>query len=267
MRKLYDAGTWITRRRLKEEITGVNQETLEDELRALFDEGLVAKSRGHTGRFSITEVGIQTWLDNHDDADTYEGSGRESDLYPMLEEALRERASAQAREFTAVVGNLKMRRGQWSNPDLIQVSSCHRRFLGGREVQVSSYEVKTWKDWSVKGVFEAAAHGAVFHRVWLVLEWAPKLRWDAARFERYTARMMTECGRLNVGLMTLHPGEKGFRLRTHLRAKLGNPDEQLTESVLAYYLKKLKREHEFEELLGETRAEADAWEEEGYNED
>lgn len=245
---LYDAGGWVLRPQLQNGITGITEATFEATLEELRSEGVIARGRGPGGRVALTELGIQTWLDVYDDSDSYRGWGEEKDLYPIVKEALEGR-SGPHETLIVETGGLKMRRGQWTNPDLMQISLIRRPLLKQEVVQVSSYEVKAWYDWSIKGAFEAAAHSAVFHRSWLILEWAHKLPWDAAKFERWAERMLSECGRFGVGLMTLHTSEKAFRLRTHLRAKLGNPDEQVTEAMVKYYLEKKDLLATYNELI------------------
>ncbi|WP_140793777.1 hypothetical protein [Myxococcus xanthus] len=235
--RLYVAAVWVSRPQLRGDITGITEETFEATLEALRGERLIALGKGQGGRVALTELGIQTYLDGYDDSDSYEGLGEEKSLYPIVKTALEARSGTHETLFVDT-SMLRMRRGQWTNPDLMQISIIRRPLLRQKAVQVSSYEVKPWHDWSIKGVFEAAAHSAVFHRSWLILEWAHGLPWDPGRFERWAERMLSECGRFGVGLMTLHPKEKAFCLRTHLRAKVGNPDEQVTEAMLEYYLGK-----------------------------
>lgn len=253
--RLYEAAVWVPRRQLKEKITGITDAKFEATLEELRREGVIARGRGSGGRISLTELGIQIYLDDYDDSDSYPGLGDEKNLYPIVKGVLEAR-SGPHETMLVETGALKMRRGQWTNPDLMQISVIRRPILRQETIQVSSCEVKTWYDWSVKGVFEAAAHAAVFHRSWLVLEWAHALPWDPARFERWAERMLSECGRLGVGLMTLHPGEKAFRLRTHLPAKLGSPDEQVTEAMVKYYLEKKGLLAAYDDLVDGNREES-----------
>lgn len=237
--RLYQDQGWMKLSELRSEFA-THAKKFATEFARLREERLVVIGKGHGGRVAITEQGIDRYLDEYDDSDEYKKLGPESVLYPILRDCLQTDDN-----MVLIAGGYKQRRGQWTNPDVVEVSFEDLPLLGKRSVQVSSYEVKTWDDWGIKGVYEAAAHAAMVHRAYLVLEWASKLPFDPARFERWTERMMSECGRFGVGLMTLQPGSKPRTLRLHLEAVLHVPNEQQTERMLEYYLKKTARRSEY----------------------
>lgn len=182
------------------------------------------------------------------DGSVFSSVEREEQLYPLLVGALQ-------RDFpTDVVfdtGRLR-KRGKWQNPDVTQLSIDIYPRLRKREVIITTFEVKQWARWDVNSVFEAASHARFAHEGFVALEWPDP---SVSLAEAGATQIIRECQRFGIGLVTLEPWYKKFRIRTHIEPTPKHPTNADAESWLEYAL---SRSQEAAKRFDEAITKADA---------
>jgi hypothetical protein len=211
--------------RIKSELN-LTDERYEEVRATLLDKGLVEKKVGYGGGIRLTSKGEREVAPEGSVVSTVD---RETDLYPHVIDALQ-------RDFPSDIvfdtGNLR-KRGRWQNPDVTQISIDIYPRLRKRDVIITTFEVKQWGRWDVNAVFEAASHARFAHEVFVLLEWpAANLPFT----EGGATQIMRECQRFGVGLATLVPYYKRYRIHTQLEAASRRPADADVEDWLEYSL-------------------------------
>jgi len=94
--------------------------------------------------------------------------------------------------------------GKWTRPDIAMVSVDTYSYLPGKFLDITSFELKTWEDFNVAGVFETAAHSKFATKSYYVA-YLPD-DWDPENVEH--VRIKSECERFGVGLMCFSDPEQ-----------------------------------------------------------
>ena len=176
----------------------------------LVDEGKIIKGRGHGGRIALHialgEKSPETQSDENKIEISQEISKvayeikKEFSLYEPFAESIRKRAKDEGAEntiveITAVQGKRKTG-GEWSRPDVCQISVRNLRYLGQKVVEVTTFELKL-ADCDVSAVYEALSHSRRAHRSYLAI-YAPA---ESGEIPDRFDRMKVECLRSGVGLL------------------------------------------------------------------
>jgi hypothetical protein len=159
---------------------------------------------------------------------------KETDLYEPLCDCLTSLNGGD--EFPGIVLNVGSYRriGKWQNPDVMQIAVEQYKYLKKTKVVLTSYEVKPWNSWSIDVVFEAAAHRRFAHESIVVLEWVNDADFSLSDPSYKVDEIARECQRFGVGLCTLRPWYKSYRLHTHIEAVQHTPNDSAVENWLEY---------------------------------
>ena len=146
-------------------------------------------------------------------AEQNQAAGAERDLYEPLIESLRGGAYADYMHSgidrnnppcvfvnSAVQGRANTG-GTWTRPDITIVTVSDLDYFG-RNVEVTTIEVKPASSVKVDGVYEALAHTAQAHKVYLFQELP--LGTSSILHQPEGARIRDECARYGVGLITFY---------------------------------------------------------------
>jgi hypothetical protein len=167
------------------------------------EKGLVVRGRGRGGSVSLVDETV------HQPAAAAAAAAprdrpRESDLYPackrVLETGWREERGLQEChvEITAHQGS-KATGGEWTRPDLSAVSMRTFTHWPGRYFDLWTFEIKPAWEFSVTGVFEAAAHSRSATHSYVAFH-VPDLSEIA---DDLIERCVTEAQRFGVGLVII----------------------------------------------------------------
>lgn len=132
----------------------------------------------------------------------------EAALYDRFAASIEKRARDEGSDQTVVEITAKQGRrqtgGEWSRPDICQVSVRKLEYLGQKVVEVTTFELKT-SDCDVSSVYEALSHSRRAHRSFLAIhngnerDHVFKIKLD---------RIKAECLRYGVGLIVFSdPGD------------------------------------------------------------
>ena len=123
--------------------------------------------------------------------------------------------------------------GKWTRPDITLVYARRFEYLGPH-VEVVTFEVKPRNQLDVDGVFEAAAHSARAHKVYLLGQVDAELsERDAEKLER----IERECLRFGVGFATFVNEHDGNTWEVHVWPEAHSPDPDTVESWLKQCLR------------------------------
>lgn len=153
----------------------------------------IARGRGRGGTIRRVELSSGSRV----------GAETEDELYEpvraLIAQEPRPGCTFQTVTVTAT-GRNGRQRGQWTRPDLVEVTVQDYNLLPGVVVDVHSYEVKPmYAATNLAGVYEASAHQRQAHYSVLVIEWPVD--------DDPPEPVLQECKRLGVGLATAHGGQ------------------------------------------------------------
>ena len=194
----------------------------------LLDEKLVEKVKGQGGGVQITARGMK----EKTLPDAVSSVENEKALYEPFVKVLDAEAT-ENEEAALVIDTSALRKsGKWSNPDVTKISVRKFPILKTHRILLTTYELKQWKRWNVKSVFEAASQRRFAHEAYVVLEWAKGE--EVAGLEE----MISVCSRFGVGLLTLHPYYTSFRYAVQLDAEKHATSDDYVEEYLGYVVEK-----------------------------
>lgn len=198
-----------------------------DEVRTeLIEEDLAEKYVCRGGGLRLTKKGEREISPKYEERSSVD---KEKDLYaPLVDALLRESPESVAFDTASL-----RKRGKWQNPDVTQVSVETYPLTRRRRVLLTTYEVKQWGAWDVNAVFEAASHARFAHQGFVVFEWPEN---DFSLSEPRMEKIVRECQRFGVGIATLEPYYKQYRLHIHLEAASKEPADADVEEWLGYAL-------------------------------
>lgn len=205
----------------------------------LINEGLVEKYRCRGGGLRLTEKGEKSApkISEYPSA-----VNKEDDLYDPVCKTLEQSLSGD--ELTGIVintGRLK-KKGKWQNPDVVQITYDHYRYLRKDEIVIVSMEIKKWGGWNTSVAFEAASHRRFVHKAIVVLEWNDNVAFSLSDTTYKMDEIARECQRFGVGLSTLHKkGDDEWSLRSHIDPQLHDPNVADVEEWLEYIFSRDKR--------------------------
>jgi hypothetical protein len=177
----------------------------------LVDERKIIKNRGQGGRIAINilmdEKNSSPAVKEETKAEisqeikkATEEIQEEHALYEPFAESIGKRAKDEGAEHTVVEITARQGRrqtgGEWSRPDVCQVSVTYLRYLGQKLVEVTTFEIKT-ADCDVSAVYEALSHSRRAHRSYLAIYLPTENEEIRERLDRVTV----ECARSGVGLL------------------------------------------------------------------
>lgn len=229
--------------RLLQETEGLSNSYIRSELnltdtrygeikKSLLDEGAVAKYRCRGGGIRLTpegEASIPIVEDGPLSTVKYE-----KDLYAPLVQYL-EQQSKEDEIVSIAINTANLRtKGKWQNPDVTQITLEKYPYLRASELIVKTFEVKQWGRWDVGVAFESAAHRRFSHEAVVVLEWPNGNDFSLTDPTYKIDEISRECRRFGLGLYTLRPYYKAYRLHTHIQPIRHTPTKSDTESWLEY---------------------------------
>lgn len=210
---------------------------------------LIQTGKGKGGSVARTTEGI-----TRTEPATPKGLARdEKDLYKPLEKWLDEnwgRAPKEAGDYfkvkvTAPPSGHKRKSGKWSRPDLVLVEVNRFEYLPGCTLDVSTFEVKQYKDAeNVTSVYEAAAHTRWANNAYLVIE-VPNPEDPLAE------RITSELARFHIGLLTMYRDNERYECDERLEGLRHNPDPKEQDNLLKMLFKNdEKSEKQFKSAIG-----------------
>jgi len=228
--------------RLLQETEGLSSRKIKAELdltddryvavrRKLLIDGFVEKYACRGGGIRLTPKG-----DKATPTQEYASStvNHESDLYLPFVALLEEQAEEDNTEIVVHPTHSLRSRGRWQNPDVTQIAIEHYHYLQQTRDTVITYEVKQFPRWTVDAVYEAASHRRFAHEAWVVLEWPNSVDFSLTDPTYKLNQIFRECQRFNIGLATLHPWYKSYRLRERFEVVPNVPKEEDVETWLEY---------------------------------
>jgi hypothetical protein len=171
----------------------------------LIDLGFVQKGRGRGGSTArITQDRDLEDLDeDEDDQSIALIRVTESELYEPMRNVLEEDWALDQGfrnpivEITAQQG-ARSTGGQWSRPDITVVAIQTFEMLPTKHLDVVTFEIKPADGWNITSVFETAAHSKAATHSYLAI-YTPEGKFPETD---ETVRILDECGRFNIGLVT-----------------------------------------------------------------
>ena len=183
----------------------------------LVDDEKIIKTRGQGGRIALNILRAGSRADKEETkAEISQEIEKATDeikeehkLYEPFAQSIRRRAKDEGAENTIVEITARQGKrqtgGEWSRPDVCQVSLRKLRYLGQKVVEVTTFEIKTG-DCDVRAVYEALSHSRRAHRSYLAI-YLPTATENADVQERMD-RIKAECARSGVGLLRFaSPGD------------------------------------------------------------
>lgn len=243
-------GTFRTNREVREEL-GLPEDEYWRVRDQLVNEGKIIKARGRGGSVAIAaptdEGGVSSVHSPvtkkeikkaaQQEATKAEKEKREEyALYDPFKNSIEKRARDEGADGAVVEITARQGRrqtgGEWSRPDVCQVSLRKLKYLGQRVVEVTTYEIKTL-ECDVSAVYEALSHSRRAHRSYLAIH-VPIA--DAADNQDRMERIKVECARSGVGLLLFaDPGDLDtFRTLVEPRANwvdLSEVDEFISTQI------------------------------------
>lgn len=223
----------------------------------LLADGLVEKYVCQGGGIRITRKGER---ESPDYDESGSGVDRERDLYLPLVKFLRDQSEEDEAHAVIFATDTLKSRGQWQNPDITKIEVEYYSYLRKTRVTVTTYEVKQFPKWTVGAVYEAASHHRFAHETFVVLEWPAGVEFSLTDATYRVAQIARECQRFGVGLATLSPHYRSYRLLIQIDPRPVAPLDEHVESWLQYSLGR----HEAAER--EFNALAEAVQGRGWNE-
>lgn len=180
----------------------------------LIDDGKIEKGRGKGG--SVYRV-----FQERIDEGKYE---RELYLYRPFQKAIEkfwindndignyiiETTASQGRRDTG---------GNWTRPDMAVVTVKSYEFVPNKSLEVITFEIKKKEDYSVKSLFETAAHTYFAHRAYLSIH-----RPDDDYKQQEYQKIIKECERFSIGLITFSNPDDWRTYSIVVEAKKCNPE-------------------------------------------
>lgn len=199
--------------------------------KSLVDENLVEKYVCRGGGIRLTRKGEKESPAYEDTSSTV---NKEAELYPHLIDFLEEQAKEDDIQAVLCSTHSLKARGKWQNPDVTRTVIVYYPNLRKMHVTVTTYEVKQFPSWNVSAVYEAAAHHRFSHEAYVVLEWPNGVNFSLTDPTHKIDQIARECQRFGVGLATLHPYYKSYRLWPRLEPSPSTPDDEDVEAWLDY---------------------------------
>jgi hypothetical protein len=161
-------GTAVSNRRIRNTVK-LSEGAYHKARSLLLATGEVEKGRGRGGTLRR--------LEQVDPGKRPGAANRETDLYEPFQRWLDDQEDSSENAFwltkiTGHGGGQRRATGEWSRPDVVSLSLRRWEFLPTVKVQLSTYELKPFKQARrLAGVYEAAAHQRRSHYSYLVVEW------------------------------------------------------------------------------------------------
>lgn len=128
--------------------------------------------------------------------------------------------------------------GMWTRPDLVVIGICAYPFVPGKNLDLSTFEVKKSLEEGIAGVYEAAAHSAFAHRSFLVIH----LEDRSIEHDELYCRIVNECERFGLGLITLNDPSNFTTYRTVIDANLRSPNTALMNRFIGTQISESARQ-------------------------
>jgi|SRR5271166_4165786 len=129
--------------------------------------------------------------------------------------------------------------GVWTRPDIALVAVHTYPFLPNKRLEVTTFEIKKSIDDAMAGVFEALAHSAFAHRVYLAVMVDGDI--PAAQAETWT-RMREECDRLAIGLIKFSKADEYDTFEFISEAAPNDPDLYKVNEFIAKQIPNLEQD-------------------------
>ena len=220
----------LSSRQIKTELD-LSDERYDVVRKQLLVDGLVKKYVCRGGGIRLTPEGDKATPTQENASSTVE---HESDLYLPLIALLEGQAEDDGAGVVVCATHFLKARGKWQNPDVTHVAIEYYQHLRQTRITVTTYEVKQFPRWTVDAVFEAASHHRFSHEAYVVLEWPKGIEFSLTDPTYKLDQIFRECQRFNVGLATLHPYFKSYRLRNRYEATANAPNDEDVEAWLEY---------------------------------
>lgn len=233
----------LSNRRIREGL-GLGDERYDKLRNELLNEGIVEKTKGQGGGIQLSKKGERIAKYEDDTESAYE---REPDMYPDVVDAIVREARG---SVVFETGSLR-KSGKWQNPDVTELSVETYPRQQMRRVIVTTYEVKRWREWDVRAVFEAASHARFAHFGYVCLEWPEP---GFALTDPRIYRIVEEATRFGIGIATLTTHYKHHRVRVWLDPVAQRADYADVEEWLEYALSRRQdAASEFDALMAATQ--------------
>lgn len=123
-------------------------------------------------------------------------------------------------EITANQGS-RSTGGLWTRPDIsILGVTCHP-YIPGRNLDITTFEIKKSIGEGIYGVFEAAAHSAFSNRSFLILKVEDE---EVAQYQDLFDRTKSECERFGIGLIVFSDPQHWSSYQVLIQAEFRSPN-------------------------------------------
>ena len=202
-------------------------------VRLLSMKALLRNTFARVGGLRLTRAGERQSGSEEEATSTVE---KESGLYEPFAKFLEVQADSDGVQAIICSTHQLKARGKWSNPDVTRIAIECYRHLRKIDVTVTTYEVKQFPNWTVAAVYEAASHHRFAHEAYVVLEWPNGVEFSLTDPTYKLNQIARECRRHHVGLATLHPWYKSYRLRIRIEPDPKAPEDEDVELWMDYVL-------------------------------
>lgn len=207
-----------------------------DAVNALEDDGKIVRGRGKGGSIRIPKEDLSIGL-----IDKPKGKGRKSegDLYGPIASTLKQWWVHQVglREYIMEITAHQGRRhtgGFWITLGV----TCHA-YVPGRNLDITTFEIKKSPDEGIYGVFESAAHSAFAHRSFLLIQVPAD---DSLSDDENFERTKSECERFGLGLITFTDPSSWETYETIVDAEFKSPSHAQINKFIANQISEENRQ-------------------------
>lgn len=192
----------------------------------LVNEGVVIRTRGKGGSVRLVEQGAEPERASAKEKQKHRRP--EAELYVPVATTLRDwwvPQEANLRESIVEITAHQGRRqtgGFWTRPDITVLGIVAHPYLPGRDLSISTFEIKKSIDEGIQGIYETAAHQAFAHQSFLLINvLADESINDDDAFER----VKSEANRFGIGVIVFtDPSDwKTFEIITEAQFRAPNP--------------------------------------------
>lgn len=127
--------------------------------------------------------------------------------------------------------------GRWTRPDITLIAVETFAYVPGKQLEVSTFEIKPDIQTALDGVFEAAAHSAFAHRSYLAFP-------DSKDYDKNPLfdRIVDECDRFGLGLILFEDVSNWDTYSFELTAERREPDPRTLNDFIKTQISEKNRE-------------------------
>ncbi|EIE01217.1 hypothetical protein [Leptospira licerasiae] len=209
----------------------------------LLDEGRVSIGRGYGGSvYRIADIDISNFKEiKSKKEDKYKS---ELTLYDSFLKTIKEKHTAYFEydkyiiQKTAHSGS-RNTGGVWTRPDITLITVQTFPYIPNKILDIITFELKHYKDFSIVGVFECAAHTRFSNKSYLSI-YFPEDEFQNLSDDDFE-RIKGECERFKIGLVIFSDPENYDTFHFHVDPERNSPDPSEQNEFLSQQIKEDNR--------------------------